>query len=885
MKKILALSTIILYALVSKGQAITYAEDVIDFSSQFSTTSWSAQRATGAPDVYPQYGDLSNAWTSSSEDGSREYLELSFGCAHTANEVWIYETFNPGAVDTVYVQDPSSGLWEIVWSDSAVAQPKETRIFKAVFPETSFAVSEVRIAFNNPAVPGWNEIDAVAIVNSVNEELTADLSVQNIQLTPSSVAPLDTLHISGEVINLGDLCTPANQVNIYLSEDSELDFRDNEPKSIDIDALDSQGLVTFDVSMLLSGDLAIGEYYILVVVDEEERQAESNEENNLVSIPFTLNPPTPDLQIVNVALQDAIIGVEESTELSLSIQNAGTTIAGENVLRIFVSEDDNLTSLDRQVFQTSINLLSPEETVDFTVPLSFSNSEEPGLYYVFTHVDRDNNVQETDESNNIASLTLEFESDLDIQLENLAVSANVTQGADVSLTCDLKNNGSSMLTSASEVKVSFYLSEDEVLDSEELELGTIFSVPDVQLAGSFEVPATVPAGAYFVLAKADVADLIFETNEENNEISAGITISQADVDLVVSDFSIDTTEIRIGMATTLTIEIENQGSVGAPAATYKTYISDDDVLDPSDISIDDDNHPALEPNEVITDDPFLSFQGLTKTGPQYLIVSLDASQVVQESDENNDFAFPINMLPNDSDLKSDDAVLSSTTIMQGELLTVSGTIINGGSQKSSSFPFMIYLSDDDLIDQEDILLHEVSSIAGLDSAESYVFEEDLPIDRFLPVGNYNIILQIGDGSAPEVDQSNNTIVLPFGSTLSAIDLEVQNLMLPDSNVVAAGNSVSISADIVNIGSQQSVLGKYAVYLSVDNQLDLNDRRIEDDEMPGLAQNDVLGVTLDEVEIPLAVEAGTYYLFLFADADFDNPETNDNAITDLNTSNN
>ncbi|MBI5215020.1 MAG: T9SS type A sorting domain-containing protein [Ignavibacteriae bacterium] len=151
--------------------SIRYASTVLAYSTQYSGTSWSAARALGAPDVYPNYGDNSYAWASGSPDGQREYLEFLFNNPAPVSSIAIWETYNPGAVDTIYVKNPSTSLWEVVWSGSAVSAGSSSRIFSVNFTSTAYNVSEVRIAINSPAVGGYNEIDAVGISSSAINQL------------------------------------------------------------------------------------------------------------------------------------------------------------------------------------------------------------------------------------------------------------------------------------------------------------------------------------------------------------------------------------------------------------------------------------------------------------------------------------------------------------------------------------------------------------------------------------------------------------------------------------------------------------------------------------------------------------------------------------------
>ena len=141
-----------------------YADFVIDYSSQYSATSWSANRALGKENVFPEYGDYANAWAASTPNNEREYLVLGFDTLQTIHTIDIYETFNPGAVDSIFIRKAETEEWIRVYSKPAViGLPEESRIFSVYMLETTFLVDAIRIALNSAAVDGYNEIDAVAI--------------------------------------------------------------------------------------------------------------------------------------------------------------------------------------------------------------------------------------------------------------------------------------------------------------------------------------------------------------------------------------------------------------------------------------------------------------------------------------------------------------------------------------------------------------------------------------------------------------------------------------------------------------------------------------------------------------------------------------------------
>lgn len=139
---------------VFNGIAIRqYATSVIDYSSQYSTGSWSANRVLNKENVYPNYGDISNAWASQSSDGAREYLVLGFDTLQTVRTVEIYETFNPGAVDSLFIRNADTKKWVKIYSKPVQTDlPKESRIFTVYPKESVFLVDALRIAINSPEV-------------------------------------------------------------------------------------------------------------------------------------------------------------------------------------------------------------------------------------------------------------------------------------------------------------------------------------------------------------------------------------------------------------------------------------------------------------------------------------------------------------------------------------------------------------------------------------------------------------------------------------------------------------------------------------------------------------------------------------------------------------
>lgn len=150
--------------LSAAGVRQRFANSIVAFSSQNTAAQFGAAKALGTPDVYPAYGINPDAWMSKTDDGQREYLVLGFANPDSINFVDIYETFNPGSVDTVYVKDEATGIFHMVYSNTVTEGIDSiARIQHLTFPVTDFKVNEVRIAMNSPVKIGFSSIDAVSI--------------------------------------------------------------------------------------------------------------------------------------------------------------------------------------------------------------------------------------------------------------------------------------------------------------------------------------------------------------------------------------------------------------------------------------------------------------------------------------------------------------------------------------------------------------------------------------------------------------------------------------------------------------------------------------------------------------------------------------------------
>ncbi len=165
MKKFVFLILFSASALGLFGQKEQWADSVIAYSSSFGVPYyfWSAEQALGANNAWPSCGDIVYAWASSTPDATREFLVVHFETPAPPEKIEIYESWNAGAIDTVYVRKAGTNMWTEVYQATASGVP--CQILTINVAGIAFNIDAIRIAINSPAVLNWNEIDAVKLTS------------------------------------------------------------------------------------------------------------------------------------------------------------------------------------------------------------------------------------------------------------------------------------------------------------------------------------------------------------------------------------------------------------------------------------------------------------------------------------------------------------------------------------------------------------------------------------------------------------------------------------------------------------------------------------------------------------------------------------------------
>ncbi|MBI2518141.1 MAG: hypothetical protein HYV95_14650 [Opitutae bacterium] len=135
--------------------------------TQYGRTQYSAQQATGAPNIFTA-GNSPDAWCSENKDRGTDWLEVTFAQPTHATEIRVRQNDAAGAITKIEAIEPD-GTSHVWWEGvDAFKTPAVREIvwFAVRVPQTGYLVAKVRITLNLAAGPGWKEIDAVQLVGS-----------------------------------------------------------------------------------------------------------------------------------------------------------------------------------------------------------------------------------------------------------------------------------------------------------------------------------------------------------------------------------------------------------------------------------------------------------------------------------------------------------------------------------------------------------------------------------------------------------------------------------------------------------------------------------------------------------------------------------------------
>jgi len=218
------------------------------------------------------------------------------------------------------------------------------------------------------------------------------------------------------------------------------------------------------------------------------------------------------------------------------------------------------------------------------------------------------------------------------------------------------------------------------------------------------------------------------------------------------------------------------------------------------------------------------------------------------------------------DLVVQNPALLSPSVTTGSPFDVTSTVANIGSQTASASKVRYWISDDAVLDVNNDILIGSDSIGSLSTNTSEAQGRRFTYDAAWGTGQRYLLFEAdGDRTVSETNETNNVsnIVISVAGGANP-DLTIQNQSVSATDI-NPGDSITLSADVLNQGTESAGASSLEYYLSNDTTLDLTDILLGSDAVGGLAasasSNQSLGVTYNA-----AWGSGLKYILFVADAD-------------------
>ena len=460
----------------------------------------------------------------------------------------------------------------------------------------------------------------------------------------------------------------------------------------------------------------------------------------------------------------------------INVSNIGQSPTPGFDVEIRLSMDTIIDATD--MLLTSINYpigldigTSTASVVALTMPMAIPTTN----FYLGIIVDSGNTVTEAIETNNAAYDPGGIVSGPDLVATiNGPLASGPGEFIDVDLV--VRSIGAPVSTS---VDVEFFLSDNAVVDGNDISLGTqSFLLPDgFTLAEQVEllIPANTPPSppSYRLLALVDPMDTIDETIDLNNTAVAAQVLTLSAPDLQANGLDVADFGFR-GMPYPVTAAITNVGGTTARNFSVCVLISRNQLIsllaDPilartASITLDagDTANIRLEP----------LVPTMTPTGAWYLAVAADCDQTLAENLETNNVArtpMPITIrdpAPDFSPVQID----SSTAAAAGEALAVAVTVANLGNVASMTTVRLV-ISANAGPTINDTLLWETPAPVMLDPSRETIVSAWAPLPAEFESGNYYIGAIVDPTDAVEEVREDNNVIATDAIAVIGADLAI-----------------------------------------------------------------------------------------------------------------
>ena len=584
----------------------------------------------------------------------------------------------------------------------------------------------------------------------------------------------------------------------------------------------------------------------------------------------------PDLAVQGAYLSSASVVAGGSLAANCTIYNLSGAIANTSTVGYYLSADAVLDAADQLLSNSPGYPLPPGQSAPRYATMTVPAGTASGNYYILFAADYLNQVNESNETNNVTAVSFQvIPSSVDLTIQQAVVSPrNTAVGNPLNMSCSIVNQGNATASSSS---VGFYFSTDAVLDAADQLLTSQYGSPLAPPYGSSRygtaaVPTGVAPGTYYILFVADYQNQVTESNEANNVTAVSFTVSPPGVDLVMQQEQLYPSSTVAGNSLQLSASILNQGNTTANGSTVGFYLSTNQVFDASDVLLATNPGGQLVANQSSYRSAYPVVPAATPAGSYYVLFVADPLNAVTETNEaNNVNSLALTVLASTVDLLVQNAYLSPASVAPGGATAASCYLLNQGNALVNVATVGYYLSTNQVLDASDVLLGNTSgSVYGGGYASRYA---NLTVPTGTAVGSYYILF-VADylNQVAETNETNNVTTTPLQVVAPGVDLIISQAYL-SPYTTASGNTVNSSCYIQNQGNSTASSSTVGYYLSTNQVLDASDVLLLTSPGGALGAGQYFS-RYDAPLIPAGTAPGSYYMLFVADPQNVVAETNE-----------
>jgi len=233
----------------------------------------------------------------------------------------------------------------------------------------------------------------------------------------------------------------------------------------------------------------------------------------------------------------------------------------------------------------------------------------------------------------------------------------------------------------------------------------------------------------------------------------------------------------------------------------------------------------------------------------------------------------ITVLATPADLDILNSAITPPTAHAAEIVEAACTIKNQGQETAQATVLNFYLSENYLLDQNDLLLDSMM-VDSIEAGAQISVSKNMLIPASFDAGAYYFLFEAdAEDSVFEGNELNNTSFNNLNIIEYSVDLELISF-LPDSTSMMASNSSNVSYNLVNHGDTLAEGASLGVYLSENNLFNSSDLLIHSEIPANIDPGQQLSLTFD-LSIPDSIDPGNYYLIAFIDHEEVLEESNEN----------